>query len=110
SQHRCIRRDGTVIWVFVNARLVRDVLGMPQSTVAVVQDITARKAAEEALRHSEQRLRIAQRAAELCIWEWNLSSGRTEWSSEVYELLRMDRSAPPLTWESFKARIHPDDA
>ena len=44
-----VRKDGEVIWVQVNGRLIRDSSGRPFRTVAVIQDITERKRAEEAV-------------------------------------------------------------
>jgi two-component system, chemotaxis family, sensor kinase Cph1 len=44
-----VRKNGEVIWVQVNGRLIRDSSGRPFRTVAVIQDITERKQAEEAV-------------------------------------------------------------
>jgi len=51
------RKDGTVIWISENARAVRDAKGRIQYYEGVVDDITARKEAEEKLRFSETRFR-----------------------------------------------------
>lgn len=110
SQMRYVRKDGTIIWVHANSRLVRNVLGVPQGSVAVVQDITARKIAEEALRQSEQRLRVAQRAAELCPWEWDLRSGVIDWSPEMLTLFGVEPSESISTDEALKRFVHPHDA
>ena len=48
-EKRYVRKNGEVIWVLVNGRLIRDSFGRPFRTVAVIQDITERKRAEEAL-------------------------------------------------------------
>ena len=48
-EKRYVRKDGEVIWVLVNGRLIRDSFGRPFRTVAVIQDITERKRAEEVL-------------------------------------------------------------
>ncbi len=47
------RKDGSVIWIAENARVVRDASGNPVFYEGTVQDITARRAAEEQLRNSE---------------------------------------------------------
>jgi two-component system, cell cycle sensor histidine kinase and response regulator CckA len=54
---RYIRKDGTLMWSQTGVSLMRDRDGNPTHIVAVIQDITDRKRAEEALRHSEQRYR-----------------------------------------------------
>jgi PAS domain S-box-containing protein len=47
TEKRLLRRDGTSIWVHVNATLLRDAQGKPLRTIAMIQDISARKQAEE---------------------------------------------------------------
>jgi len=46
-EKRYVRKNGEVIWVHVNGNLIRDSSGQPYRTVAVIQDITERKQAEE---------------------------------------------------------------
>jgi len=46
-EKRYVRKNGEVIWVHVNGNLIRDSSGRPYRTVAVIQDITERKQAEE---------------------------------------------------------------
>jgi PAS domain S-box-containing protein len=52
---RFIRQDGTTVWTNWSLSLVRDPDGAPQYFVAVVEDITEKRHAEQALRESEQR-------------------------------------------------------
>ncbi len=53
------RRDGRAIWVRENARVVRDVEGKVLYYEGTLEDITARKRAERALRRSHRRLEKA---------------------------------------------------
>lgn len=57
SEHRCVRPDGTVIWVMgqVTAELGSD--GEIVGYIRSITDITARRESEDALRESEQRFR-----------------------------------------------------
>jgi PAS domain S-box-containing protein len=54
-EHRTYRKDGSVFWVSVNARAVRDRRGRITHYEGTHEDIQARKEAEEALRASEER-------------------------------------------------------
>jgi|GEM_PF-1072218 len=54
-EHRTYRRDGSVFWVSVNARAVRDRQGRITHYEGTHEDIQGRKEAEAALRESEER-------------------------------------------------------
>ncbi|WP_166802083.1 sensor domain-containing protein [Microvirga pakistanensis] len=55
-EKRYLRPDGTAIWCAVNVSFVCDETGSPVSTIAVAEDITARKMAEEQARESQRQL------------------------------------------------------
>jgi PAS domain S-box-containing protein len=57
-EHRIRRKDGSVRWVSNTPVLHRDQDGILISYDGVIRDITGHKQAEEALRESEQRLKI----------------------------------------------------
>ncbi|SCZ00161.1 EAL domain-containing protein [Microvirga guangxiensis] len=52
SEQRLKRKDGTEVWVFRSASLLRDEIGRPAYMIVQYQDITARREAEERLRYS----------------------------------------------------------
>jgi PAS domain S-box-containing protein len=54
-----VRKDGTTIWTNICLTAVHDVAGKPIQIIAIIQDISERKAAEEALKKSEEILRSA---------------------------------------------------
>jgi len=58
SEYRCLRPDGSVVWVRDGAVLLRDERGAPLFWHGVVFDITGSKLAEELLRESEARYRL----------------------------------------------------
>ncbi|HRH95050.1 MAG TPA: PAS domain S-box protein [Prosthecobacter sp.] len=68
-EKRYVGKDGRIIWVSVSTSLIRDENGRPLRTLAVIQDVTARKEAEQALRASEARFMKAFQAnpAPMCI-------------------------------------------
>jgi len=49
-EKRYVRRDGTRVWVLLSVSLVRDAAGAPLYFISQIQDIDARKRAEEELR------------------------------------------------------------
>jgi PAS domain S-box-containing protein len=56
-EKRFLRKDGGVVWGYVTVSLARNDDGTPRHFVALVQDITQRREAMEALRASEEKLR-----------------------------------------------------
>jgi diguanylate cyclase (GGDEF)-like protein/PAS domain S-box-containing protein len=57
GEKRYLRKDSSVVWVAYRLALQRDAAGKPQYEIAVYDDISSRKAAEDALRESEARFR-----------------------------------------------------
>jgi two-component system cell cycle sensor histidine kinase/response regulator CckA len=54
TESRYVARDGTTVWGQVGVALVRSVDDKPRFAIRMVQDMTERKQAEEALRRSEE--------------------------------------------------------
>jgi len=54
-EKRYLRKDGSVAWAHTNTTWINDASGRPLYSVALVQDISERKLAEERLRESEAR-------------------------------------------------------
>ena len=57
------RKDGSLIWVRNNVSLVPGTESMPRFIMALSEDITERKEAEEALQKSEERVRLILESA-----------------------------------------------
>ncbi|MDB5310446.1 MAG: signal transduction histidine kinase [Gemmataceae bacterium] len=66
---RWIRKDGEVVHAIISVRCVRLPDGAVDYFVSLLQDVTARKRAEEALRDSEARFRTVANAAPILIWQ-----------------------------------------
>jgi PAS domain S-box-containing protein len=56
-EKRYLRKDGSTLWAAFTIVLERDERGQPMYEIAVFDDITARKEAEEALRRERERFR-----------------------------------------------------
>ncbi|MCS6809593.1 MAG: PAS domain S-box protein, partial [Candidatus Kapabacteria bacterium] len=55
-EQRYYTRSGDILWVHLHSRYIRDAQGKPLVRVSIVENLTPRKKAEEALRTSEERL------------------------------------------------------
>ena len=109
SEFRYLWPDGSVHWVMLRAEAVPDAAGRPTRALGIVMDITDRKRAEDALRASETRLRLAQTAAGIGVWDWNLADGSVIWSKEVYRLFGLEPGRDPPSHRHWLDVIHPDD-
>jgi PAS domain S-box-containing protein len=109
DEFRIIRRDRQVLWVSSKGRLIRSADGQPERMLGVNIDITERRKTEDALRESEERLRLAQQAARVGTWEWDLETGASIWSDMIWDLLGLQPSEGPATLERFMEFVHPDD-
>ena len=104
-------------WVRVRIAPLRDASGAPDGAVGAVEDVTARRAADAALRASEERLRIALGVVEMTAWERDLhtddigTGGVIEASGR--DGARAEGSADAPGWfdayAEFLAAVHPDD-
>jgi PAS domain S-box-containing protein len=72
-------------------------------------DLISRKIYEERLRESDERLRMAQRAGGVGIWDWNIAENRTYWSETTWDFYgEVPNSADPND-EFWTLHLHPED-
>jgi len=100
---RYIRKDGAIVWAHASSTLLRDTAGNPRLFIAVLEDVTARKLADEAIQalpaqllkaQDEERRRIARElhdstAQDLAVVSMNLGrieewmEGRDAWAANL---------------------------
>ena len=108
-EKRYFRKDGHIVWTNLTLSLVRKATGAPDYFIAVVEDIDARRRAESRVRRNETLLSESQRIAHLGSFEWDAVSGDLRWSDELYRIYGVTPQDFTLTFDTFIARVHPDD-
>jgi PAS domain S-box-containing protein len=83
--------------------------GRPACIAGVAFDITDRKRAEEALRQSEERLRLAQQASRIGTYEWDIQSNVSTWTPEMEALHGLPPGGFAGTYAAWEQLVHPED-
>ena len=78
-------------------------------SVCVVRDVTHRVRAEEALRHSEERLRLATAAARIGAFDWDIRTGVNLWTEELEAMYGLAPGEFGNTQPAWEHLIHSDD-
>lgn len=107
-EYRMVRADGRTVWFHDLVHVVRDATG-PRIIKGFLIDITDRKQAEQALRQSEERMRLALQASQTGTFEIDLESGEAHWNSVEFELLGLKPGDAPPGPETFFRFVHPHD-
>jgi PAS domain S-box-containing protein len=98
----------TLAFSLVAGVVVVLVASLRSSTLQARDAIRAQQRASEALTSSEARLRLAQDAARLGIYDHDLITGRLEWDDRLRETWGLSKS-DPLDWDRILSDIYPDD-
>jgi PAS domain S-box-containing protein len=107
-EKRYVTKSGEVIWGRVNASVIQDRQGRPVYGMGMIEDITERKRAEEALRVLSQRLSVAVRSAAMGVWDWDARTEMAVWNERMFQIFDMSPKGQ-VGREEWVARIHPDD-
>ncbi len=108
-KYRIIKKDKEVRWVEDCVSWERDQEGKVISMNGIMYDITERKKAEEALRESEERLRVALSAAQMGTWRWDPVTNQDTRDASLNQILGLEAVESTQPVEDFLHFVHPED-
>jgi PAS domain S-box-containing protein len=103
------RPDGQHLTALAHANPIFDKAGRLLGGVNVLVDITERKRTEQALKDSEERLRLALDAGGMGTWEVDLRSGEGQIDANEAAILGLPSATQCLRMRDFLDLVHPDD-
>lgn len=101
-------KDGDYRWFLSRAKPIRNQAGEIVRWFGTNTDVTENLQQKEALRRSEERLRLAKNSSRLGLFEYDISHNTIEWEPLLREIWGVDPDEP-ITLETFFAGLHPDD-
>jgi len=107
-EYTVTKKDGTLLSVVLNIKPIYEG-GNPIGALVIGQDITERKKVEEKVVNLKTRFEMAQRAAGVGVWDWDIGSGKLDWTDEMFRLFDIEPGPHNASFENFLAAIHPDD-
>jgi PAS domain S-box-containing protein len=106
-EKRYIRKDGKEVWARVTANVILGESGRPVRCT-VIQDLTDRVRAEQALRASKDRLQLAFDATRLGWWQYDPLRGVISGDERAMEIFDAPKEGMTVE-ENESKRVHPDD-
>jgi PAS domain S-box-containing protein len=107
-EFRLRHANGNYVWVHSRGRVTEWDGDRPLRMVGTMTDITRRRAAEDALRRSQQTLGSALAAAEAGYFTADFKSNEFFLSPRIFEILDLPPGAR-VSPEAFASQIHPED-
>lgn len=103
------RKDGTLYTELMTITPVSDDRGVVTHFIAIKQDVTEQRMAEKAIFLNEERLRLAQHAADFGVFEVELPSGKWTWSPEMSRIFGLSSDSTAPSSDDVLRMCHPDD-
>jgi len=108
-EYRIISKDKKVKWVVERVNIVFDSSGQVIGSQGTVHDITERKKAEEALKESEEKLKLSMKSAREGMWEWDFTTDQAYFDDVCLQMLGYRPGEIQKKGEWWWTQWHPDD-
>lgn len=108
-EKRYIRKDGSIVWVNLTVSGARDAKGQLKHFISLVEDISERRKAEDALRESQAQLALALESTKTATFEWDVVERRGPWNQQMAAIYGFTPTEEYITAAEWTRLFHPDD-
>ncbi len=108
-EYRLIGVDGTIRWVYEKGQAISTEEESTCWLNGAIFDITEKRQASEALKASEERLKLALAGTDQGLWDWNLITGEVYFSPQWSSMLGYDVTEIHGKARSWLKLVHPED-
>jgi PAS domain S-box-containing protein len=104
-----VRQNGQRYWADGVLTSIRDDTGALTGFTKIIRDSTSNKRTQDELQKTQEKLRIALRAARMGTWDWEIASNRDTLDDSLRNLFGLRPEEEVNTIEDFYSRVHPND-
>jgi len=106
-EFRAVWPDGSIHWIeAIGSTTFEGAVARRMAGISF--DVTERRAANQALRESVDRLRFVTEHAKVGYWHWDVVTDAASWSPVCKQLFGLPVEQE-ITYDGFMAALHPDD-
>jgi PAS domain S-box-containing protein len=108
-EKRYVRPDGTVAWINLTVAPIKVKEHAGPRHLAMIEDITERKAIERNLRSLTEQLHLPLTSVQMGTWNWDFRTGHIYWSTQVDRFLGVSGTGRPHTQDEWLALVYRED-
>lgn len=102
-------KDGKRLNVSLTISPLKNAKGEIIGASKIARDVTEQKRSEQALKDSEERLRLALEAGKIGVWDWDIKNDVLTWTENVYSSHGVSPKNFKLTFNNYMKIVHPAD-
>lgn len=105
-----LTKDGREFPASITVAPLKDAAGKVIGTSRVLRDITERARATEALRESQERIRLAAATTGVGIWEWNVITNVIRWDASMFRIYGIEPTPDGLVqYQDWSGSVLPEE-
>jgi PAS domain S-box-containing protein len=102
-------KDGEPFWFEMEIVPIAAEDGWHTHWVAVQRDVTARRSAEQSIRHSEERFQLLAQATNDVVWDWDIQRDELWWNDNLDTVFGYRPGSNYTPMNFWFERVHPQD-